>query len=106
MKSAILTAPCLACGAQIIWAIVESSGLRMPVDPDPVEDGNVLLSVVPSGRARRVGAGKVFCAPGTLLARVVRKDEEVEAGRPRRRPHFATCPKAGLRSRRQGKAKE
>jgi hypothetical protein len=95
VKSAIPTKTCKACGAEIIWAVVEESGLRMPVNPEPTPDGNVLLSVVVQGGARRVGIGGVFCPAGTLLARILKKGEEVDEGRPRRVAHFTTCPKAG-----------
>ena len=34
---------CSSCGAPIWWAQTDA-GRRMPVDPDPVEDGNLRLT--------------------------------------------------------------
>ena len=96
MTSVVPTKRCLSCGAPIIWAVNDSSGLRMPVDPEPVDDGNILLSVVASGQSRAVGIGKVRCGPGTIIAHVVRKGEEVEPSRPRRVAHFVSCPEGPL----------
>jgi len=70
---------CKSCGAPIYWATSEASGKRHPVDVEPVEDGNVLLSL-------RGGTG--------LVARVLKKGEEVEDGRNRYTSHFATCPQS------------
>lgn len=63
---------CPSCGAEVVWATTES-GKSMPVDPEPVEGGNLWL--------RDIGGG--------LTVRVVGSREGVL----RHRPHFATCPK-------------
>lgn len=71
---------CRSCGASIRWAITERSGKRIPVDPDPVDDGNLVL--------RDAGGGDVIAsvvAPGELLL----DDPGV-----RFVSHFATCPHA------------
>ena len=69
-------ATCRSCGAPILWVVSAASGKAMPVDADPVEDGNVTLdgltaTVHPAGQ-------------GDLLG---------DAG-PRYRSHFATCKDA------------
>lgn len=75
---------CRSCGASIYWAYTVD-GNRMPVDADPVDEGNVIMAV-----NRRTGE---------LRARVVSPDEHVPNGRNRYTPHFATCPDAeGWRS--------
>jgi hypothetical protein len=35
-------ANCSTCGAPVIWAITEH-GARMPIDPDPVDEGGNLV---------------------------------------------------------------
>lgn len=65
-----------SCGARVIWARIEPSGKRHPVDADPTEDGNVALT-------RR---GDV------VIARVLKKGEAWP--HPKRKSHFATCPDA------------
>ena len=59
---------CSSCGASIRWARTEK-GKAIPVDPEPVTDGNLIVDE--AGVARVVGAGK-----GT------------------HRSHFASCPEA------------
>jgi hypothetical protein len=34
---------CKSCAAPITWAITAAKGNRMPLDPDPVPDGNVWI---------------------------------------------------------------
>lgn len=67
---------CRSCGQIIDWAITEN-GRRMPLDPDPVDTGNL---VVVDGVAHPPRLG----------------DEEL----PRRVSHFATCPDAGVHRKR------
>ena len=64
---------CKSCGARIVWAKT-TTGKSMPLDPDPVAGGNVVLE--------RDGVGWV--------ARIVQPDPEFE----RLVSHFATCPNA------------
>jgi hypothetical protein len=63
---------CRSCGAEIRWARTVA-GKRIPLDPQPVEGGNLAPTFGPVGQ---------------ILVRVV--------GRPwngrRWRSHFATCP--------------
>lgn len=85
---------CRSCRAEIVWAIVEKSGRRMPVDraPDP-EKGNVRLL-------------DRFTADGTPICVVLSDSELVEArfaGERLHLSHFATCP--DRRSWRQTKPK-
>lgn len=60
---------CRSCNAPIVWAKTEK-GKPMPVDAEPVADGNIELQ---AGIAKVVKAGEVL--PGTLLYK----------------SHFATC---------------
>jgi hypothetical protein len=75
---------CGSCGAEITWTVT-AIGKRMPVDAEPVDGGNVLLS------GERTG-------PDHLpLATVVGK--RVQPGlfgddSPRYVSHFSTCPHA------------
>lgn len=84
---------CRSCGSPMVWAVVESSGKRMPLDPSPTDDGNV--------RVLRLSA-----TTGAPLVEVVRKDQaqlgldESDSGH-RYRTHFATCPDAPSHRRRR-----
>ena len=62
--------PCRSCGHDIDWATMEASGRPIPLDPGPVDNGN--LAVV-NGKAHAYTA----------------EDEKLH--RERRRSHFATC---------------
>jgi hypothetical protein len=68
-------AACRSCGALIAWRST-LSGRRIPVDPEPVEGGNI--HVLANGRIVVEGS-----------------DTQVWSGAPRYRSHFATCPQAG-----------
>lgn len=81
---------CSSCGAEIYWCISTTSGTAVPIDADPVENGNVLLSV--ASRDCVVGEARRVIFKGELLARVLKKDDEVTPGRRRYVSHFATCP--------------
>ncbi|WP_328465495.1 hypothetical protein OHA21_43740 [Actinoplanes sp. NBC_00393] len=73
-------ANCRSCSAPIVWA-TSSGGRSMPVDAEPVEDGNVEL-------AERPG---LFIGP---VATVLTGPSLF--GGPLRKPHFATCPQAEM----------
>ena len=68
---------CSSCGAKILWALTEK-GARIPVDPDPRLDGNLLLYRRPDG---------------SLLARYL-SGESAPPGQRRYVSHFVTCPNA------------
>jgi hypothetical protein len=68
---------CRECGQPIRWARTER-GRTIPLDRDPVPNGNLVLLPV-SGEAVHLRAGAAV-EPGTL----------------RYVSHFATCPQAGL----------
>ena len=72
---------CKSCGARITW-LETAGGKRIPIDEDPVENGNIVTDVV----------------EGRLVASVFRTPE-LAAGfapdEPRYVSHFVTCPQAG-----------
>ena len=68
---------CKSCSAPIYWARTEA-GKSMPVDAAPTSDGTVVLT------DRR----------GTVMARVLRRDEQPPPGAKLRKPHFQSCPHA------------
>ena len=70
---------CGSCGAQIRWVLTEA-GERMPIDPLPTDDGNI----VPVG-------GSSQAEP---RAHTLHKGERPPEGVPRFMPHWATCPSA------------
>lgn len=69
-------AACRSCGAPVVWVLTEG-GNRMPVDPDPVEGGNIVLT-------------RENESDGTPLAAYAKADPGVM----RHVSHFATCPSA------------
>lgn len=79
---------CRRCGAPITWAITEK-GRRMPLDRDPVPDGNVVITELAGVRS-----------PGGMIPRVhvLHKDENPPGQR--YKAHFATCPSRPKRGRR------
>jgi len=79
------TSRCRSCQAKIRWVESAVSRAILPLDYDPVPDGNIVLE---HGKAVIVGPPSLFVTP--------------TAG-PRYRSHFATCPKAAAH-RRGGKA--
>jgi hypothetical protein len=74
-----VTATCRSCGAAIRWATT-ASGKRMPLDRDPVDDGNLAL-IIDVG----LDVVAVPVAPRQALL-----DDD---GR-RFVSHYATCPDA------------
>lgn len=67
---------CRSCGADIRWAELEVSSKRIPLDPFPAENGNILLN----------SNGK---------AEVLHKHDMESATPPLYVSHFLTCPNAG-----------
>jgi hypothetical protein len=69
----------------VLWAINKGSGKREPLDPEPVQKGNIVIvgqRDTPYGPApviRHLRAGEVDQLPGL-------------SGDPRYLSHFATCP--------------
>lgn len=77
---------CRSCDAEVIWARSSSTGHLMPVDAQPVDGGNVLLST----------------GPGVRIATVVGKKAQPNLfgdDGPRYTSHFATCPNADTHRR-------
>lgn len=69
--------PCRSCGAPIGWCVTEA-GKRIPLDAEPVPDGNMVV------------LAQFGNAPGLALPFDPAKHE----GWTRWRSHFATCPNA------------
>lgn len=74
---------CASCKSPIFWAQLPS-GKSMPVDAEPVPDGNVLL---------------FHTSKGSIRAQVLRRGEAAPTGQPRRTSHFQTCPNANQHRR-------
>lgn len=76
----MIASKCRSCKAAIIWAVTENDK-PMPIDFEPVPDGNVVLEEV-AGQdaplAHVLGSGALDLYSGAL----------------RRMPHFATCKDA------------
>jgi hypothetical protein len=72
---------CRSCQAPIVWAVTDA-GRAMPVDAEPVEDGNLILEY-------------------PTLAGAPRLVRTVEAGTGTHVSHFATCPDAAQHRRQE-----
>jgi hypothetical protein len=66
---------CRSCGSKIIWAVT-AAGKRMPLDPEPVHAGNIILRE----RARGLEPEAVYVKPDPDESRYI--------------SHFVTCPQA------------
>ena len=71
---------CRSCGADVLWATTVVTGKAIPLDADPVDDGNVVI---------RNGS-----------AHVLSKNNPVRSDETRYRAHWATCPNAKEHRRR------
>jgi len=97
---------CSSCRRPILWCVTEG-GKRMPIDPEPHADGNVVKTgrteLVP-GQYRPVDVVRVL----TVAEREHTLFDDGEPGEPdpedvagaRYMPHFATCPSADRHRRR------
>lgn len=71
---------CRSCGAAIFWAVSVNSKL-MPIDAEPVQDGNVLVNI------SRSNPDKKTCV-------VLKHGVEKPKDRRLFRSHYQTCPNA------------
>lgn len=79
--------PCKKCGKPMRW-VDTATGSHLPIDPDPVPDGNIML--LENG-----------------LCTIVPLEERAACVAPLFKSHFATCPSASEFRRlvREGKAR-
>lgn len=70
---------CKACNAEMLWALTES-GKNIPLDPEPVEHGNLCLAALDPG--------------GPMVVHYIQDGETIGPLVPRYRSHFATCSRA------------
>jgi hypothetical protein len=75
-------ADCRSCGAEIKWARTEKNGKPIPVDPEPVEGGNLELHADDDGEL----VARALCGQEQTLPGMDLPDRYVS--------HFATCPNA------------
>lgn len=80
-----MTDTCKSCGADIVWAVTRK-GRRIPLDPEPVQGGNV----------------RIEARPGRTMALAVVVNA-TETGT--HRSHFASCPNAARHRKRERKGK-
>lgn len=79
---------CSSCGARVLW-VVTRAGERMPLDPDPFVDGEVLLE-----RHGDETYALVSPVPAVNEDQLQLLDDVPRDPRPRYRSHWRTCPHA------------
>lgn len=77
-------ATCRGCGKPVIWLPNSKTAKKAPVDPDPVEGGNVVIEGKGDARVYRVLTKKELAQGGSLF----------EPDPDRHTLHFATCSEA------------
>lgn len=78
-----MTSPCRSCKTPVEWVVVEASGKRMPIDPDPH----------PLGTVARLGYTDE--ETGADVVEVLKLGGGgLDESRPLYLSHFATCPNA------------
>lgn len=89
-------AECRSCGKPITWVVVAKSGKKMPIDRDPVGDGNIVKT---GEKDSTSGADLVaYERPGipeqgdSVTLPMI--GETIPGARARYKSHFATCPNA------------
>ena len=84
-----MTARCSQCAAPILWTMTEGNGRLMPVDLEPVENGNV----VATGRQRPSPQGRMVPEMRVLSDLELTLDLEIEETVKCAKYvcHFATC---------------
>ncbi len=80
---------CRSCGAPVLWAVT-AAGKRIPLDPEPQPDGNVVIASEVHPRT------SVEC----VHAEVVPARSAIHPDRLRYQAHFASCPNAAQHRRR------
>lgn len=76
-------ARCRSCDAPVLWAIVRKGGKRIPLDPDPVDNGNIAII---GEREDQYGKSPLVEYRAT--------DPLPGMSEPKYVTHFATCPNA------------
>lgn len=90
MIDAMPTANCRSCGLPIRWAYT-SSAKRIPLDPDPVPGGNLVV-VDAHGQVVDAALARSLVARGVASVQVARRGKRsVDPELPHWRSHFATC---------------
>jgi len=85
---------CRSCNANILWAVT-TKGKRIPIDPTPVEDGNIRL-VVRENHLPPLALVVDFAQRERIGTLREMKEDRVELFK----SHFATCPNAQKHRRR------
>lgn len=70
---------CKGCKAELTWAVNEN-GKGLPLDPDPVDEGDHLIDG--------------YQDDGRPIVHRIGRDEEVPTGAQRYQTHFESCPNA------------
>lgn len=87
------TSSCRSCGKPMLWARTAATGSLIPLDPDPVPDGNLILAD---------GLASAYVLDTTLFET---PPPPAPPGK-RYKSHFATCPFAGKHLKKEGQTRK
>lgn len=85
------TTKCSACDQPLLIAVT-NKGRHLPVDPDPIDDGHLILE-------------RIQFSPNRLVVHAHRTDEIIPDGTLRYRPHYDSCPSLKYRPNPKSKAR-
>lgn len=83
---------CRSCGAPVYFVYMESTGKIMPVDREPVDNGNLVLRIASTRRVVGPEDNRVTVEPGCVIGSFFHPIEHLK--RNRYVSHFATCKQA------------
>lgn len=87
---------CRSCNAAILWVETES-GRRMPLDPEPMEDGSIIIHMGPNHQQKASEIAHIETAEEAAA----RSKATEPAARTAYVSHFVTCPDAARWRRRR-----
>lgn len=86
---------CKSCRAEVVWTVTDK-GEPMPIDPDSVPTGNLVVDFVRPGQPVDRRTGKPLLTNRSHMAGL-----EDDSAEPRYVSHFVSCPAAASHRKRR-----